>query len=350
MNKAFDTDSPELKQDIPRLDPLEPKSPVATLPASYLEQYLEPFRDLIECADIVELAINPDGQVWIERQGASTMEQTGQNIAGPAAANLAATLVGDARAKMSEKSPLVSGKIEYRDRPLRIQVVVPPAVERGAAISIRLFGMGEQTTYEPEYLFGEPVSLDDKRQSKLAEIQDLAKTNLSGALEILVQNRLNLLISGGTSTGKTTFARHLLKSVHDNERLITIEDAFELFPNQPNSVCLLAERTPNTTRSANALLQAGLRMRPDRIVVGELRGPEALTYLEAINTGHGGSVTTIHAETAGRAVDRLALMVLQAGTPLTFGEVQTYIRKSIDIIVQLGRVEGRRGIAEVLVV
>ena len=87
-------------------------------------------------------------------------------------------------------------------------------------------------------------------------------------------------------------------------------------------------------------------MRPDRIIVGELRGDEALTYLEAINTGHGGSVSTIHAETAKLAIDRLAIMVLQAGTPLTFAEVRQYIQKSIDVIVQLGRVDGRRGIAE----
>lgn len=90
-------------------------------------------------------------------------------------------------------------------------------------------------------------------------------------------------------------------------------------------------------------------MRPDRIVVGELRGSEARTYLEAINTGHGGSVCTIHAETAELAIDRLAIMVLQAGTPLKFAEVQTYIRKSIDVIVQLGRVDGRRGVTELLV-
>ena len=88
-------------------------------------------------------------------------------------------------------------------------------------------------------------------------------------------------------------------------------------------------------------------MRPDRIVVGELRGSEALTYLEAINTGHGGSVTTLHAEIAELAIDRLALMVLQAGTPLTFAEIRAYVRKSIDVIVQLGRADGRRGITEV---
>ena len=320
------------------------------LPSSYLERYLEPFRDLITRDDIVELAINPDGRVWMERQGSPAMEETGQRLDPAAAANLASALVGDARARVSERVPLVSGKIEYRGRPLRVQVVVPPAVDRGAAISVRMFSAESLANYRPEYLFGKPVSLDELRARALDEIATLAKADLNAALTLLVQKRLNLLISGGTSTGKTTFARHLLQHVPEHERLITIEDAFELFPVQPNAVCLLAERAADSRRSTNALLQASLRMRPDRIVVGEIRGPEALTYLEAINTGHGGSVTTIHAETAELAVDRLAIMVLQAGTPLSFVEVQSYIRKSIDMIVQLGRVEGWRGVTEVLVV
>ena len=162
------------------------------------------------------------------------------------------------------------------------------------------------------------VSLDALRAEKMKNIASLAEENLEAALQTLVEARLNVLISGGTSTGKTTFARHLLTHVTEDERLITIEDAFELFPGQPNTVALLADRGSGSQRSANALLQASLRMRPDRIIVGELRGAEALTYLEAINTGHGGSVSTIHAETAELAIDRLAIMVLQAGTPLTF--------------------------------
>lgn len=350
MSQLFDQRASGLSETALQVSPQVGATSEATLPASYLEQYLEPFRDLILGPDVVELAINPDGRVWIERQGASSMKDTGLKIEGTYAANLAATLVGDARAKLSEQSPLVSGKIAYRNRPLRIQVVVPPAIEHGAAISIRLFGLGTQTTFDPEYLFGKPVSLDQKRRTQLAEVQDLARRELSRALEMLVRYRLNLLISGGTSTGKTTFARHLLKSVQNQERLITIEDAFELFPDQPNTVSLLADRRRDSLRSTSALLQACLRMRPERIVVGEQRGPEALTYLEAINTGHGGSVTTIHAETAELAIDRLALMVLQAGTPLTFAEVQTYIRKSIDVIVQLGRAKSKRGVTEVLVV
>jgi len=140
--------------------------------------------------------------------------------------------------------------------------------------------------------------------------------------------------------------RHLLTHVDDGERLITVEDAFELFPSQPNTVALLADRSAGSQMRSNALLQASLRMRPDRIIVGELRGDEALTYLEAINSGHGGSASTIHTETAELAIDRLAIVVLQAGTPLIFAEVRQYIQKSIDVIVQLRRVDGRRGIAE----
>lgn len=277
------------------------------------------------------------------------MEPVALTIDQANAVNLGTTIVGDARAKVSEKNPLVSGKVAFRDRPLRVQVVVSPAVESGASITIRLFGRADIRSYHPEYLFGKAISLAEIRANKLSKITALAATNLQTVLKELVANRLNILISGGTSTGKTTFARHMLSHVPDAERLITIEDAFELFPHQPNAVCLLADRRKDSPRPASALLQASLRMRPDRIVVGELRGAEALTYLEAINTGHGGSVSTIHAETAELAIDRLAIMVLQAGTPLTFSEVQTYIRKSIDVIVQLGRVNGRRGVSEVLI-
>ena len=315
-------------------------------PSSYLEQYFEPFRQWLIRDDIVEIAINPDGLVWIEVAGDATMRPAGASVDPETAQNLAQSIVGDAKARVSEKNPLMSGKIDYAGRPLRVQVAVPPAIDRGASITIRLFTAKLAHLFKPEFLFGEAVSLDGLRREKMKKVAELSKTDLEKALKTLVQDRLNILVSGGTSTGKTTFARNLLTHVDDGERLITIEDAFELFPTQPNTVSLLSDRSEKSQRSANALLQASLRMRPDRIIVGELRGSEALTYLEAINTGHGGSVSTIHAETAELAIDRLAIMVLQAGTPLTFAEVREYIRKSIDVIVQLGRSEGRRGITE----
>ena len=316
-------------------------------PASYLDAYLKPFSEWLEDPSIVELAINSDGQLWIERNGDAHMGKVeGTIIATQMSKDLAQSIVGDAGAKLSKTKPLVSGKIEYKGRPLRIQVAMTPAVENGASLTIRLFSKEGIPDYKAEYLFGEAVSLDARRKEKMATVRKIAEGDLNEALNQLISMRLNILVSGGTSTGKTTFARYLLKSVGRDERLITIEDALELFPSQENTVCLLSERHPDSPRTTDILLQSALRMRPDRIIVGELRGREAITYLEAINTGHGGSISTIHAETAKLAIDRLAIMVLQAGTPLTFAEVKDYIARSIDVIVQLGREDGKRGITE----
>ena len=316
-------------------------------PASYIDAYLKPFAEWLEDPSIVELAINSDGQLWIERNGDAHMGKVeGTIIASQMSKDLAQSIVGDAGAKLSKNKPLVSGKIEYKGRPLRIQVAMTPAVENGASLTIRLFSKEGIPDYKAEYLFGEAVSLDARRKEKMAKVRTIAEGDLNEALNQHISMRLNILVSGGTSTGKTTFARYMLKSVGSDERLITIEDALELFPPQENSVCLLSERHPGSPRTTDILLQSALRMRPDRIIVGELRGREAITYLEAINTGHGGSISTIHAETAKLAIDRLAIMVLQAGTPLTFAEVKDYIARSIDVIVQLGREDGKRGITE----
>ncbi|MGH1355977.1 MAG: P-type DNA transfer ATPase VirB11 [Thalassovita sp.] len=314
---------------------------------SYIDAYLKPFAEWLEDPSVVEIAINVDGKLWIEKSGDAYMSLVeGDPIPSQHSKDLAQSIVGDAGAKISRNKPLVSGKIEYKGRPLRIQVAMPPAVEDGASLTIRLFSRAGIPDYRAEYLFGEAVSLDAKRKEKMEEVRKIAEGDLNKALSKLIEMRLNILVSGGTSTGKTTFARHLLKSVGADERMITIEDALELFPPQLNTVSLLSERHEDSPRTTDILLQSALRMRPDRIIVGELRGQEAITYLEAINTGHGGSISTVHAETAKLAIDRLAIMVLQAGTPLTFAEVKDYIARSIDVIVQLGRENGKRGITE----
>lgn len=126
---------------------------------------------------------------------------------------------------------------------------------------------------------------------------------------------------------------------------MTIEEAAELRPDQPNVVTLIADRD-EAARSADLLLTATLRMRPDRIVLGEVRGKEAMTFLEAINTGHGGSMTTLHAETPQLAVQRLAIAALKTDIPMTYADMVAYIERSIDVIIQVGRHEGERGIAE----
>lgn len=312
----------------------------------YVDTYLEPLKEWLCRDDVVEIAVNPGGHVWIERLGAGAMERVDLSYADIDAIDLATSLVANTNARVARDQPVVSGKIEYRGQPLRVQVTIAPAVEAGASITIRMFGQTGSALPEPKWLYGSSISLEDQRAQTLAEVQALAETDLKSAMCLMMRKKLNVVVSGGTSSGKTTFARWLLQTAAQEDRIVTIEDAFELFPSQPNTVSLLAERQAGSARSTDALLQASLRMRPDRIVVGELRGREALTFLEAINTGHGGSVTTLHAETARLAIDRLALMVLQAGTPLTFAEIKEYISRSIDVFVQLARTDGARGVTE----
>lgn len=141
----------------------------------------------------------------------------------------------------------------------------------------------------------------------------------------------------------------MLWLIEDQERLVTIEDSSELRPRQPNVVSLIADRSEDSPRSAEKLLQATLRLRPDRIIVGELRGTEAATFIEAINTGHGGSFTTLHSQTARKSMDRLALMVMGTGTQLRYAEVMQYLRSTIDIVIQAGWVGSERGIIEIYV-
>ncbi len=145
--------------------------------------------------------LTPDGKVWLEVAGDATMRHEGQTVDRTTALNMAQTIVGDAKARVSEKNPLVSGKVEYACRPLRVQVAVPPAIDHGASITIRLFASGSVRDYAPTYLFGKAVSLDALRAEKMENIATLAEESLEAALQTLVEARLNVLISGGTSTG-----------------------------------------------------------------------------------------------------------------------------------------------------
>ena len=164
-----------------------------------------------------------------------------------------------------------------------------------------------------------------------------------------VRARRNILVSGGTSTGKTTFLNALIREIPAGERLILIEDTPELQLAHANAVGLLAARSALGAAQVGAddLLAASLRMRPDRIILGELRGLEAYTFLRAVNTGHPGSMTTIHADSADRAIEQLALLVLQGGTRLGREDVHHYVRSTIDVFVHLNRSGGRRHVGEV---
>jgi len=164
-----------------------------------------------------------------------------------------------------------------------------------------------------------------------------------------IRRRRTILISGGTSTGKTTFLNAMLHEIPQHERVVLVEDTAELRLPGANGVGLIAVKGElgEAKVSANELLQAALRLRPDRIVLGELRGTETVSFLRAINTGHPGSFSTVHANTPRGALDQIGLMAMQTGIGLTRAETLQYAASVIDIVVQLDRIDGKRGIAAI---
>ena len=311
--------------------------------------YLQASLDRIEDAgrdDVIEICINPDGACWGEFQGDHFMRPLSQSLTLTELRDLGNQIASDANTTMSKDRPIVSVSITYRDRPIRAQVITPPAVLTGMSVSLRFFSTLSLDSIELAYLYGRERKLEELRQQKNRELREVVAGGvITDALKFCVAKKLNMIVSGGTSTGKTVAARKILSYVDDAERIVTIEEAAELLPRQPNAVTLIANRD-SPLQTADVLLTATLRMRPDRIILGEVRGKEAMTFLEAINTGHGGSMTTLHAETPQLAVQRLAIAALKTEIPMTYGDMIHYIESSIDVIIQAGRHDGARGITE----
>ena len=170
-----------------------------------------------------------------------------------------------------------------------------------------------------------------------------------GYLRDAVRARRTILISGGTSTGKTTFLNALLREVPEGERVVLVEDTPEIRLHGANGLGLIAVKGElgEALVSTDDLLQAALRLRPDRIVLGELRGREAVSFLRAINTGHPGSFSTVHANSPQGALEQLVLMVMQTGLGLSRADTLAYAAQVIDVVVQLARVDGERRIAAI---
>ena len=315
----------------------------------YLDSLLAPLSAWLERPDVTDIYINREQEVWVETLG-GTIER-----------HSCAALTESILARMARQIAAVSAQGINREHPLlaanlpdgsRVQVAGPPATRGGHAIAIRRHVAARLTLedYDEAGAFDEAVTaevdLDRPRQMVAVAPREVRDT-----LREAVRAKRNILIAGGTSTGKTTFLNALLREIPAHERLVLIEDTLELDMTHANAVGLLAARSALGEAAVNAedLLMAALRLRPDRIILGELRGPEAFTFLRAVNTGHPGSMTTIHADDPMRAIEQLALLVLQAGTRLSREDVRHYVRESVDVFVQLERQAGRRKVSQVLV-
>lgn len=316
---------------------------------SFAEQGLLPLKKLLTDDNVNEVVINPDGKIFVEFANDPHMKCVDDvDMEEHDIRSLGGNLAGETGNALGEDHPIVSGRVFVFGSDVRVQVVVPPAIETGVSLSIRKYISRILQPGEITFLEGKQINVDEQRKEDQKEIEKMASDGLVNQLfKLAIEKRLNILVSGGTSSGKTTVARALLAMSHEDERLVTIEDAVELRPEHDNVVALVASRREGSDRSTGKLLESALRMRPDRLIVGELRGAEAYNFLEAINTGHPGSISTIHADSPQLALERIALMVMQTGVRFTREDVIDYAKQTIDLIIQVGRKDGKRGVLEI---
>lgn len=317
----------------------------------YLKAFLAPLAGVLARDDVTDIYVNRPGEIWAESLGGGVERYNAPELDAPTLDRLARQIAALSHQGISREHPLLSASLPDGSR---VQIAAPPATRGPMAIAIRKH-------ISSDLALGDYVAsgaFDRTRRGvtpgkseidlRLAEL--LAAGDIAGMLATAVKARKNILVSGGTSTGKTTFLNALIREIPADERLILIEDTPEIHQHHENLVGLLAVRGALGEARVNAtdLLAASLRMRPDRIILGELRGEEAYTFLRAINTGHPGSMTSVHADSAERAIEQIVLLVLQAGTQLSRDDVRHYVRSTVDVYIQLERTGGQRRVAEVL--
>ena len=314
----------------------------------YLSAYLAPLRPYLEREGVTDIWINRPGELWLEHAGGRTERMAAPELTDLALERLARQIAAANHQGFNREQPLVSASLPDG---ARVQIVGPPATRDGIALAIRRHALSDLSLGElaGAGLFSAPRQANGNGEAgALRALLDAG--DQQGFLARAVAARKTIVISGGTSSGKTTLMNALIKQIAPAERLVTIEDTPEVRLAHDNVVAMIATRgdAGEARVDTEDLLQAALRMRPDRILLGELRGREAFAFLRAVNTGHPGSITTIHADSAAGALDQIAMLSLMNGVHVSWEAIGAYIRKVIDVVVQLKRVDGRRVITEIL--
>ena len=287
-----------------------------------------PLEPLLRDDSITEVMVNGADRIYIERNG--KIEKAGTTFVDDAhLLRIIDKIVSQVGRRVDEASPMVDARLPDGSR---VNAIIPPLALRGPTLTIRKFSR-------------DPYTMDD-----LINFGTLTAKS-AHFLAACVQGKLNVLVSGGTGTGKTTTLNALSAYIPGDERIITIEDAAELQLQQEH-VITLESRPPNIEGQGEVkireLVRNALRMRPDRIIVGEVRGPETLDMLQAMNTGHEGSLTTIHANSPRDALARLETLVLTAGVELPLRAIREQVASAFDLLVQITRlVDGSRRISHV---
>jgi pilus assembly protein CpaF len=289
---------------------------------------LGPLEQLLADSSISDILVNAPNNIYIERRG--KLERTNVEFKdNEHLMRVIERIVSSVGRRIDEASPMVDARLKDGSR---VNAIIPPLSLDGPVLSIRRFG-------------AEPL-----RMQRLIENQALTP-DMASMFEMCVNSRLNVLISGGTGAGKTTLLNALSAFIPENERIVTIEDSAELQMQQPH-VVRLETRPPNIEGRGEVtqrdLVKNALRMRPDRIVIGEVRGGEAIDMLQAMNTGHDGSLTTIHANSSRDALSRLETMIQMTGLRLSDRAMRQQIASAINMVIQVARLsDGTRRITSI---
>src|SRR5881227_671961 len=287
-----------------------------------------PLEQLLRDDSVTEIMVNAYDRVYIERNGKIELSES-RFVDSAHVMRIIDKIVSQVGRRVDEASPMVDARLPDGSR---VNAIIPPLALRGATLTIRKFG-------------ARPLIAEDLMQ--LGAFTPKAAHFLAAC----VQGKLNMLISGGTGTGKTTTLNAMSAFIPNAERIVTIEDAAELQLQQQHVITLEA-RPPNIEGSGEVrireLVRNALRMRPDRIIVGEVRGAETLDMLQAMNTGHDGSLSTVHANAPRDALARIETMVLMAGFDLPMKAIRQQVASALDMIVQIQRlVDGSRRVSHI---
>lgn len=314
----------------------------------YLDAFLAPLAEPLSRDDVTDIYINRPGELWLDTSSGVERHEA-PSLDDASLWRLARQIAAASDQGINREHPLLAATLPDG---ARIQICAPPATRGHVIVAIRKHQMPDLrlSDYDSAGAFaqvGEAARAREATDQALGEL--LAQKKISEFLAAAVRERKTIIISGATGTGKTTFLNALLKEAPSDERFVLIEDTPEIQLHHQNAVGLIAVRGKLGEASVSPadLVEAALRLRPDRIIMGEVRGAEAISWLRAVGTGHPGSVTTVHASSPEGAIEQMAMMSLSGGTELERAEVVDYVRATVDVFIQLGLKDGRRVVTEV---
>ncbi len=328
-----------------------------------IKERFKSINNLFSDEDITEIAFNGENKLFIEKKGDWIELASPKDITLNTFASVAVIVANDLETKFDDEHPVLSGSLITGER---IQITRPPASKNWSLTirkysendftleQLKKFGMFNFTKvdYRINESFFSDTLVDDKTKKIEEDIRHcLEQRDFIKFFQLAIIAKKNIIVSGATGSGKTTFTKALIHKIPTEERLITIEDAEEIrFEKHENFVQLFFDRNAKVgeQRTAQNMLLSCMRMKPDRVLVSEIRGGEALTFLESVVSGHPGSITTLHANSVTQAKEKMIMMIMQANSSIPISFLDKLITENINIFVQINKVKNRRDVTGIL--